>query len=54
VVVLGGVTSWPLRHETVEQRVRFMAQLGVMSCALFALVVIATWLPPFILNNCEA
>jgi hypothetical protein len=54
VVALGGVTSWPLRHETVEQRVRFMAQLGVMLCALFALVVIATWLPPFILNNCEA
>jgi hypothetical protein len=36
-----------------EQRVRFMAQLGLLTCIVFALVVIATWVPPFILHKCE-
>jgi hypothetical protein len=39
----------PSRH----QRVRFMARLGLLSCLVFALVVIATWVPPFILHKCE-
>jgi hypothetical protein len=50
----GVFASWPLRHQASEQRVRFMAQLGLLTCALFALVVIATWAPAFIMHNCEA
>jgi hypothetical protein len=30
-----------------------MAQLGLLTCIVFALVVIATWVPPFILHKCE-
>jgi hypothetical protein len=52
--VFGAFASWPFRHEISEQRVRFMAQLGLLTCALFALVVIATWAPAFIMHNCEA
>lgn len=52
--VLGGYPPWQLRKEVSQQRVRFMAQLGLLTCALFALIVLATWVPPFIMNNCEA
>ena len=36
-----------------QQRVRFMAHLGLLICIVFALVVIATWVPPFIIHKCE-
>jgi hypothetical protein len=52
-IAFGFVVSWPLRTES-PQRVRFMADLGLLMCVLFTLVVIATWVPPFIMNNCEA
>jgi hypothetical protein len=53
-IALGAFLPWPLRHVEADQRVRFMAQLGLLLCALFTFVVLATWLPPFILNKCEA
>jgi hypothetical protein len=54
VIAAGAFLSWPLRTASAEQqRVRFMAQLGLLMCALFMLVVLATWVPPFIMNNCE-
>jgi hypothetical protein len=53
-IVLGAFPPWQLRNVTVDERVRFMAQLGLLMCALFALVVIATWVPPFIIHRCEA
>ena len=53
-IAFGGLVSWPLRNETSEQRVRFMSRLGLLTCALFALVVLATWAPAFIMSNCEA
>lgn len=53
LIAVGAMFSWNMRDGD-PQRVRFMAQLGLMMCALFALVVIATWVPPFILHNCEA
>lgn len=43
----------PLRHAS-HPRVRFMARLGLLTCALFALVVIATWFPVFVLHDCQA
>jgi hypothetical protein len=53
-IAAGAVASWPLRHETSEQRVRFMSHLGLLTCALFALVVIATWAPVVLMHDCEA
>ena len=52
LITVGALLAWQLRNGN-RQRVRFMAQLGLLMCALFALVVIATWLPPFILHSCE-
>jgi hypothetical protein len=42
-----------VRNGSAEPRIRFMANWGLLTCAVFALVVIATWIPPFILHNCE-
>ena len=54
-IAIGVFVSWPLRSAPAsEQRVRFMADLGLLMCVLFMLVVIATWLPPFFISNCEA
>ena len=54
VIGAGAFVSWPLRAApAAQQRVRFMAQLGLLMCGLFMLVVLATWVPPFIMNNCE-
>jgi len=53
LITVGAALSWQLRNRN-GQRVRFMAQLGLLMCALFTLVVIATWVPPFIIHNCEA
>jgi hypothetical protein len=50
----GAALSWPLRQETSQRRVQFMAQLGLLMCGLFTLVVLATWVPPFLIHNCEA
>ncbi|HUP40475.1 MAG TPA: hypothetical protein VM115_10175 [Vicinamibacterales bacterium] len=54
VTVLGLMASWPLRGESSAQRERFMANLGLLIGALFALVVIATWSPVFLMMNCES
>lgn len=54
VIAVGAFMSWPLRIAPAGQaRVRFMAQLGLLMCGIFMLVVIATWIPPFIMHNCE-
>ena len=53
-IAAGAFPAWQLRDTPSEQRIRFMAHLGLLMCALFALVVIATWVPPFIVNRCEA
>ena len=50
------LAAWVPLHlrQASAPRVRFMAHLGLLTCAVFALVVMATWVPPFILHNCEA
>jgi hypothetical protein len=53
-VFAGACLAWTTWRRSVAERQRFMALLGVLSCALFAFVVIATWLPSFIMHNCEA
>jgi hypothetical protein len=56
LVAIGAVAflPWQIRTRETAERERFMALLGLLSCALFAIVVIATWVPPFIMNQCEA
>jgi cytochrome c biogenesis factor len=34
-------------------RSRFMAGLGLLLCALFALVIVAMWIPSFLLDPCQ-
>ena len=53
-VVAAGLLASTLWRRGVHERQRFMALLGVLSCILFALVVVATWVPSFIVHNCEA
>ena len=52
VIALAARLPQQLRGDA-EQRVRFMARLGLLTCLVFALVVVATWVPPFILHTCE-
>ena len=43
----------PLQRTAGQQRVRFMAILGVFSCAFFALVIIAQEIPNFFIDPCQ-
>jgi hypothetical protein len=50
----GAFLSWQMHRQEVPEREQFMARLGLLTCALFALVVLATWVPPFIIHDCQA
>jgi hypothetical protein len=54
VVLAAGLLASTMWKRGADERQRFMALLGVLSCVVFALVVIATWVPTFIMHNCEA
>ena len=45
--------SWSGEEGGVLSRIRFMAALGAMTSALFALVIFAQWIPAFVLNPCQ-
>src|SRR4051812_42943577 len=63
IAIVGGLISlgqW--RSESVDEangpepifdRPRFMALLGMMTSSLFALIIIAQWIPVFVLNPCQ-
>jgi TRAP-type C4-dicarboxylate transport system permease small subunit len=63
IVIALGLPSWRcLRRQAPEagsedpltpERVHFMAQLGLLTVALFALLIIAQAIPPFIVNPCQ-
>jgi hypothetical protein len=63
LVVFGGLTAWRCWKATGETwpageggplaRSRFMAGLGWLTSALFALVILAQWIPSFILDPCQ-
>ena len=53
-IAAGAALSWTAWKQAADERRRFMALLGLLTCATFALVVLATWVPPFIMHNCEA
>jgi hypothetical protein len=59
---VGALIAWRALREVSEangsgdeglQRPRFMAILGLASCALFALTVVAGAIPPFVFNACQ-
>ena len=63
-IVLGaGAVSWAALRRTADdvptdggrprQRARFMAVLGLASCALFALQIIAGAIPHWVLDACQ-
>jgi hypothetical protein len=63
LVAAGGSLSWmalrrtardvPLDGGGPRQRARFMAVLGLTSCALFALQILAGAIPPSVINACQ-
>jgi len=63
IVAAGAVVSWnALRRTTKDeptdggaprQRARFMALLGLASSALFAVTIVASAIPPWILDACQ-
>ena len=63
VVLAGAIISWKALNRTSNdtsmdggqprQRARFMAVLGVASCALFALQILAGAIPHWMLDACQ-
>jgi hypothetical protein len=63
IVLVGVVTSWGALRSTTEdlptdgghprQRARFMAILGLTSCALFLLTIVAGAIPRWVLDACS-
>jgi hypothetical protein len=49
---LGGAT-WPGEEGGPVARSRFMAGVGLLVSALFALVIVAMWIPSFVLDPCQ-
>jgi hypothetical protein len=45
--------TWPADEGGPLGRSRFMAGVGVLMSALFALVILAMWIPSFILDPCQ-
>ena len=45
--------EWPNQDEGVIPRSRFMAVLGVLTSALFFLLILASWIPSFFLGPCQ-
>jgi hypothetical protein len=45
--------SWSAEEGAVLSRIRFMAAVGAMTSALFALVIFAQWIPTFVLSACQ-
>lgn len=44
--------GWPGEEPGPVARSRFMAVLGMMTSAMFSLVIVAQWMPMLILNPC--
>jgi hypothetical protein len=45
--------EWPGEQGGPLARSRFMAGSGVLGSALFALVIVAQWIPSFVLSPCQ-
>jgi len=45
--------TWPGEEGGSVSRSRFMAGLGLLLSVLFALVIVAQWIPSFVLSPCQ-
>lgn len=45
--------EWPGPEPDLRTRSRFMAALGILMAALSALVIVAQWIPVFVLHPCQ-
>jgi cytochrome c biogenesis factor len=45
--------TWPGEEGGPVSRSRFMAGLGLLLSVLFALVIVAQWIPSFVLSPCQ-
>lgn len=45
--------TWPGQQGDPLSRSRFMAAIGLLVSAMFALVIVAIWIPSFILDPCQ-
>jgi cytochrome c biogenesis factor len=45
--------TWPGEEGGAVSRSRFMAGLGLLLSVLFALVIVAQWIPSFVLSPCQ-
>jgi hypothetical protein len=45
--------TWPGDRGEPLARSRFMAGLGLLSSVLFALIIVAQWIPSFVLDPCQ-
>jgi hypothetical protein len=45
--------KWPGAAGGVVGRTRFMAGLGLLTGAMFTLVIVAQWIPGFVLSPCQ-
>ena len=48
-----GGETWPGEHGGPVGRSRFMAGLGLLLSAFILLVIVAQWIPSFVLNPCQ-
>ena len=46
-------STWPGEEGGPVARSRFMAGLGLLMSSLFALVIVAMWVPSFLLDPCQ-
>lgn len=46
-------TTWPGEEGGPLARSRFMAGVGVLTSIMFALVIVAMWVPSFVLDPCQ-
>ena len=52
LALIGGAVGWMRLAQTIEERSRFMLQLGIGSSALVALVIAMYIVPLFLLSSC--
>jgi hypothetical protein len=52
-VWISGGKTWPGDEGGAHGRSRFMAGMGLLTSALFVLVIVAQWIPSFLMDPCQ-
>jgi hypothetical protein len=55
-LIVTAAGAWLLQRTspTPSARARFMVRLGILTCVLFAVAIIAMWTPVFFLHDCSS